>query len=121
MSKSKSLYLVIVSLFMISCEDEINHSDSQNDTLSLTLNSEFANESNANVIPCGIFAIWWDKNFDHNHLFESEKITCEYLKEVREISLNQLNMFDPPNLDAGYYVNIYIHHDNVYFHQLEME
>ena len=94
--------------------DSSGCSDSQKDTLSLTLNSEYANLSNANVVTCGIFAIWWDKNFDHNHLSESD-VTCEYLKEVRERSLNQLNMFDPPNLDAGYYVNIYIHHDEDIF------
>lgn len=80
----------------------------------LLLRSEFANESNANVVTDGIFAIWWDKNFDHEHLSESE-FTFSKLQEVKVKALNDLEMFEPPNVEAGYYLNIYIHHENDIF------
>ncbi|MFT6722599.1 MAG: putative repeat protein (TIGR02543 family) [Flavobacteriaceae bacterium] len=80
----------------------------------LTLRSEFANENNSNVVTSGIFAIWWDKNFEHQHQSESE-YTFKLLSEIRDKSINELGMPEPPNLAAGYYLNIYIHHDNDIF------
>jgi uncharacterized repeat protein (TIGR02543 family) len=80
----------------------------------LRLRSEFANENNANVVTSGIFAIWWDKNFEHQHQSESE-YTFSLLSEIRDKSINKLGMPEPPNLAAGYYLNIYIHHANDIF------
>ena len=77
------------------------------ETFDLKLRSEFANEINATVITKGIFAIWWDKNFEHDHLSESE-FSFSKLEAIRDLSLNQLDMFEPPNVEEGYFLNIYI-------------
>ena len=84
------------------------------ETFDLKLRSEFANEINATVITKGIFAIWWDKNFEHDHLSESE-FSFSKLEAIRDLSLNQLEMFEPPNVEEGYFLNIYIHHENDIF------
>ena len=37
------------------------------------------------------------------------------LEAIRDLSLNQLEMFEPPNVEEGYFLNIYIHHENDIF------
>lgn len=79
----------------------------------LTLRSEFANENNSNVVTSGIFAIWWIKILSTN-INLNLNIHLSYY-EIRDKSINELGMPEPPNLAAGYYLNIYIHHDNDIF------
>ncbi len=74
----------------------------------LKLITEFGDPAVMAVDTQGIFAIWWYPDvFDYS---ADTQTMFEYLKLVRDECLNNLNMQDPPNPDAGYYYNIYIHH-----------
>ncbi|MCG8455366.1 MAG: hypothetical protein MI919_03725, partial [Holophagales bacterium] len=55
----------------------------------------------------GIFAIWWDGDFAH----ASDTATMfSRLAAIRDDSLGELGMRDPPNPGHCLYYNIYIHH-----------
>lgn len=73
----------------------------------LMLRSPFADEETFAVETRGIFAFWWDPQFDHAGDIDQ---MYEWLEAVRQESLVELGMADPPNPGAGYYYNIYIHH-----------
>jgi hypothetical protein len=106
----KKLFLIpILLLATYSCSP-----DEETQAPTLELRSEFTNETNSNVITDGIFAIWWDKNYDHEHLIESE-FSFSKLRESRDKFLNDYGMVEPPSVEAGYFVNIYIHHENDVF------
>lgn len=55
----------------------------------------------------GIFAVWWEPQFDHAD--DASLITTQ-LQSLRRDCLDNLGMLDPPNPTAGYYYNVYIHH-----------
>ncbi len=73
----------------------------------LKLRTEFGSTSTLELVTQGIFAIWWDPQFDHA---ADAQVLFQTLEFIREDCLTNLNMQDPPNPDAGYYFNIYIHH-----------
>jgi len=73
----------------------------------LELQSEWANARDFAVHTAGIWAIWWDPQFDHTD--DARWLVAE-LDDVRCRSLLELGMRDPPNPGAGYYYNVYIHH-----------
>ena len=54
-----------------------------------------------------IFAIWWDSQYNHSQDIASLK---QWLTEIRQDVKNNLGFTDPPNINAGFYYNIYIHH-----------
>ncbi|MEM1180261.1 MAG: hypothetical protein AAGM22_18100 [Acidobacteriota bacterium] len=54
----------------------------------------------------GIYAIWWDGDFDHA---ADTQAMFSRLNQVRANSLNQLGMKDPPNPGQCLYYNVYIH------------
>ena len=83
----KKFSLLILSVLLLSCS-----SDDEDANPELTLRSEFANENNSNVVTSGIFAIWWDKNFEHQHQSESE-YTFKFLSEIRDKSINPNSNF----------------------------
>ena len=71
------------------------------------LRTEFGSISTLQVVTRDIFAIWWDPKFDHSK--DAENL-LNWLIEIREDCVNNLDMMDPPNPAAGYYYNVYIHH-----------
>ena len=86
--------------------------DTSNDTDSppvvLSLQSEFANETDHLVEVDDIFAIWWDPAAaDHSGDLST---LFGWLKDIRQDCLNNLGMQDPPNPAAGHFYNVYIHH-----------
>jgi len=76
-------------------------------TSGLSFQTEFGSVETLNVVTNDIFAIWWSPDFDH----ESDTVQMfEYLKKVRQDCLTIYGMEDPPNPQAGFYYNVYIHH-----------
>jgi len=55
-----------------------------------------------------IFAIWWEKKFDHE---EDARTLLSTLSQIREDCLSNLDMADPPNPGRGNFYNVYIHHN----------
>jgi len=55
-----------------------------------------------------IFAIWWEKKFDHE---EDARTLLSSLSQIREDCLSNLGMSDPPNPGRGNFYNVYIHHN----------
>jgi len=72
-----------------------------------TLQTYWGSEDTLSVATRGIFAIWWDPQFDHGDDAEPLFETLEY---IRDDCLYSLGMADPPNPSAGFYYNVYIHH-----------
>ncbi len=90
--------------------DDENNGDENNgedDTANYEIRSVFGTTETLEVRTKGIFAIWWDKKFDHE---EDAKAMFTMLNEVRRDCLEDLGMQDPPNPRAGFYFNVYIHH-----------
>ena len=71
--------------------------------------SEFSSLQTHNVVTNGIYAIWWDPKFDHEQDLAE---MFNWLNEIRRDCTENLSMSDPPNPIAGYYYNVYIHHDD---------
>lgn len=61
----------------------------------------------------GIFAVWWDKKFDHE---KRANFILRTLFKVREDCIKNLGMSDPKNVKHGFYFNVYIHDSDL--HQL---
>jgi hypothetical protein len=72
----------------------------------LQLLTEWGNVTENNVITEGIFAVWWDKTFDTRTHAEAAMAD---LQAIRDVSLNELGLRDPPNPGLGSYYNVYIH------------
>ena len=71
------------------------------------LRTEFGSVDKLKVKTRGIFAIWWDPEFEH----EADLPTLfSWLEGIRKDCIENLGMSDPPNPLAGYYYNVYIHH-----------
>lgn len=117
---SNVLYYFIVIVFLLhSCSKESSNDTSStgvsedkqsevpNNPLQLSLQSEFANEQDYIVVTDDVFAIWWDKRFDYEDDIE---FMFETFKKLRQDCLTNLGMQDPPNVAAGVFFNIYIHH-----------
>jgi hypothetical protein len=73
----------------------------------LVLQSPFADPSEIEVRTRGIWAIWWQPEFDHA---ADAEIIFDRLETVRCNALQFLRMRDPPNPARGRYYNVYIHH-----------
>jgi len=72
-----------------------------------SLRTVFGDPEELNLWIDGIFAVWWEPQFDHAD--DAQLITTQ-LKAIRRDCLDNLGMLDPPNPAAGYYYNVYIHH-----------
>ena len=59
------------------------------------------------VVTNGIFAIWWDSNFDHS---ADAPIMFKQLNAIRDDCIGNLGMQDPPNPESCFYYNVYVHH-----------
>ena len=57
------------------------------------------------------YAIWWDPEFDDKWNQEDAEILVSILEHTRQDTINNLRLQDPPNIKAGYYLNVYVHHD----------
>lgn len=73
----------------------------------LQLAPAFGDEAQMKHYIEGVFAIFWDKNFDH---LADAKFISQHLMQLRQEVIAELGMRDPPNMAAGLYYNIYIHH-----------
>jgi len=78
----------------------------------LSLNSTFSTTENCGYKTKGIFVAWWDKDFDYAEEAEELLITLE---DVQKDCLETYKMLNPPNTNAGYYYNIYIHNGHDLF------
>jgi hypothetical protein len=74
---------------------------------SYIFNNTFELPEPPDVITDGIFAIWWDSQFDHT---ADAPIMFKQLNAIRDDCLNNLGMQDPPNPESCFYYNVYIHH-----------
>jgi hypothetical protein len=74
---------------------------------SLTLQTAYGSLNTLEVVTDDIFAIWWDPAFDHSADVET---MFKWLKEIRTDCKTNLGMADPPNIPAGHFFNVYIHH-----------
>ena len=72
----------------------------------LQLLTEYGNVTENDVITEGIFAVWWDKTFDMRTHAEAAMAD---LQAIRDVSLNEFGLRDPPNPGLGSYYNVYIH------------
>jgi len=72
-----------------------------------SLQTYWGSEDSLSVFTRGIFAVWWDPQFDHE---ADAQPLYEILNLIRDDCLNNLGMADPPNPGQGFYYNVYIHH-----------
>lgn len=77
-----------------------------------TLNSTFSTIENCNYRTDGIFAVWWDKNYDYSSNADELLNT---LIDCQNDCLNTYHMMNPPNPIAGFYYNVYIHNGHDLF------
>ncbi|MEM1417941.1 MAG: DUF6055 domain-containing protein [Myxococcota bacterium] len=70
-------------------------------------NYVFAEAADVEVRTMDVFAIWWDRRFEHE---EDVPTLFARLMDVRRDCLGRLGMADPPNMADGFYYNVYIHH-----------
>lgn len=73
----------------------------------LQLQNAFAEGETLEVRTQGIWAIWWDPRFEHD---ADAELLFERLEDLRVDCISRLGMRDPPNPEAGFYYNVYIHH-----------
>ena len=71
-----------------------------------SLQTDFGSLDQNDVRVDGIFAVWWDEDYD---LEADALLLLEMLAAIGVDAVNEVGMTDPPNPAAGYYVNIYIH------------
>jgi len=71
-----------------------------------SLQTDFGSLDQNDVRVDGIFAAWWDEDYD---LEADALLLLEMPAAIRVEAVNEVGMTDPPNPAAGYYVNIYIH------------
>ncbi|MEM9365304.1 MAG: dockerin type I domain-containing protein [Planctomycetota bacterium] len=55
----------------------------------------------------GIFAVWWDPTA--GPIDPGADAVFALLEEVREDAMNNLGFSDPPNPEAGYFFNVFVH------------
>ena len=72
-----------------------------------TLLSQFGNLTECDTLSRGIFVVWWDKNWDYS---DDAGRLLDTMLLYREQCLEELNMEDPPNPQAGFFYNVYLHH-----------
>ena len=118
MSKKAWGFLPILFLYtlMLSCSGDDNPDPADDPVSDLIqvigddyeVRTEFGSLQELNVVTNGIFAIWWYPPFDHQ---QDANTMFNWLNEIRTDCLETLGMSDPPNPAAGYYYNIYIHHN----------
>lgn len=77
-----------------------------------TINDTFADPTQCTAMTSDIFVVWWDNDFDYS---AEVAVLLDQMIAYRTICLNDLNMQDPPNVDDGYYYNVYLHGDGGYF------
>ncbi|MCB0838808.1 MAG: hypothetical protein KDD99_19180 [Bacteroidetes bacterium] len=73
----------------------------------LQLRTAFGSVNTLKVKTQGIFAISWDPKFNHE---ADLPLLFSWLETIRKDCIENLGMADPPNPQAGYYYNVYIHH-----------
>ena len=76
-------------------------------TVSYVFNNTFELPEPPEVVTNGIFAIWWDSQFDHT---ADAPIMFEQLNAIRDDCIDNLGMRDPPNPESCFYYNVYVHH-----------
>ena len=72
----------------------------------LGVRSQFGDPISCDMLPGGVFLIWWDVQ---NDLTEQAAELLDSLAVYRESLLYEFDMMDPPNVRDGFYFNIYLH------------
>lgn len=70
-----------------------------------TLQNEFCDTNTCDYITGGIYAIWWDAEYEYTS--DAQEL-LEVMMGIRQVCLEELAMEDPPNPTDGYFYNIYI-------------
>jgi hypothetical protein len=73
----------------------------------LVLRNPFELPVPAEVAADGAFAIWWAPQFDHA---DDAVIMLDRLNGIRDECVHDLGMRDPPNPEACFHFNVYVHH-----------
>ncbi|MCB9169228.1 MAG: hypothetical protein H6594_02630 [Flavobacteriales bacterium] len=71
-----------------------------------TVLSQYGNFSDCDTMTRGIYIVWWDNNWN---LAANATVLLDSMSSYRNVCLDQLGMFDPPNPMDGHYYNIYLH------------
>ncbi len=104
----KIFYLFLLSHGLVACnKDADNQKNPDSSPLGLLIREIPVNPSGFTIQNHENFALWWDDQFDHSQDVASLK---QWLSAIRQDVKTNLGMKDPPNTDAGFYYNIYIHH-----------
>merc|ERR1711962_1612326 len=74
---------------------------------SCSLLTHWGDTNSLDHITGDIFAIWWEKKYDHE---EDARALLSTLSQIRTECLLNLGMADPPNPGRGNFYNVYIHH-----------
>jgi len=81
----------------------------KSDQLTLRPRPEVGDPTGLEVLTDEIFAIWYNKNFDSS---ARARLWMNILLEARQSSLADYGMTDPPTVEAGLFLNIYMHRPN---------
>merc|ERR1711962_1257622 len=100
-------FSVIFSLFsaLVICDVYDNFFSSV--CASCSLLTHWGDTNSLDHITGDIFAIWWEKKYDHE---EDARALLSTLSQIRAECLLNLGMADPPNPGRGNFYNVYIHH-----------
>ena len=68
--------------------------------------SEFGDSISCDLMAEGIFLVWWDNK---NDLSQEASLLLDTMMTYRDISLDTMEMQDPPNPEDGFFFNVYLH------------
>ena len=75
------------------------------------IKSQYGNLAECDTMSRGPFLLWWDKDLP----LSDAAGALDKMMSYRAECINELGMQDPPNAQAGAYVNIYAYQSNDYF------
>ncbi len=101
----KLIYPALLGFILMGCSKDADNKPDQNADLSIR---ELPVDRNGRTIETfENFAFWWDAKFDHSQDIAPLK---QWMSEIRKDVKENLQLKDPPNTDAGFFYNVFIHH-----------
>jgi hypothetical protein len=106
--KRRIFYIFISSvLFFLVNYVSVAQIADENQSNNLQLRTLYGSTNRCNYITSGIFAVWWDKNYDYR---EGARNVLNSLINTRNNCLNIFGMKDPKGSEKFFY-NVYIHNN----------